>query len=91
MDSFSLKAYVETKGESGHIKSITPQKFKIGDHVRKVNPHTMKPYGGKPYTVLAIKWYADTWFYLIASGLWTNEEFLSRFFGVIECPKKSLN
>jgi len=78
--SFCLEAFVKTKGRSANRKDITPQKFKVDDRVKRVDPYTHKPYGGKPDIVHAIKWYADTWFYVLLPGLMVNEEFL--FFGV---------
>jgi len=75
---FSLRAFVATKGKSGHISSITPKKFKVGDKVRRLNPTTLKPYSGEPSTVLAVRWYGSTWFYETIHGVWTREDFLEK-------------
>lgn len=65
MDRFSLEAWVKTDKRSGLKQDITPQRFKKGDKVLQLNPHTMKPYDNKSDLVMDIMWYAETWFYVV--------------------------
>ena len=65
MPRFSLEAYVKTNKRSGLKQDITPQKFKKGDRVLRLNPQTRKPYDGRPDLIMDIVWYAEAWFYII--------------------------
>ena len=65
MYRFSLEAWVKTDKRSGLKMNITPQRFKKGDKVLRLNPHTRKPYEGRPDLVVDVIWYAETWFYVV--------------------------
>jgi len=56
---------VKTDKRSGLKQDITPQRFKKGDRVLRLNPHTRKPYDSRADLIMGIMWYAETWFYVV--------------------------
>lgn len=56
---FSLEAFVKTKGKSANKKDITPQKFKEGNVVRRID----YKHAEKTYLVLTVYWLGNGWFY----------------------------